>query len=169
MSQSITDLMMEQLEEGGGLPNYEAERISLVSTADNDDSTEVNIDAVGTEASVRIGSAGSVNVEAIGAVNISANGAGGTVGISADTGVTIESAVVGEVSGILLESLTAAISLRGLAIALVDDEDQARVLVSGVGVGFNGVGPSIPEIPAVPLPQDIVDALVALGLVTQAP
>jgi hypothetical protein len=36
-------------------------------------------------------------------------------------------------------------------------------------IGFYGTEPiAVPEVPAAPLPQDIVDALVALGLVTQA-
>lgn len=46
---------------------------------------------------------------------------------------------------------------------------QAEVDGASARLAFNGVTPvAIPEVPAIPVPQDIVDALVALGLVTQA-
>jgi hypothetical protein len=45
-----------------------------------------------------------------------------------------------------------------------------RLNHDGSHVGFYGKAPvTRPEVPAIPLAQDVVDALVALGLITQAP
>lgn len=84
---------------------------------------------------------------ASGAVTISAPQAGGTVAIlgPTETGVRVNA-----------DDVTILVA------------DTTKFAVAADGVGFNGASPSIPEIPAIPLAQDIADVLVALGLATQA-
>ena len=64
------------------------------------------------------------------------------------------------------------ISLNGVAkaISLTADPTTGQINLNAANMGFfDKSNVARPEVPAVPLPQDIVDALVALGLITQAP
>lgn len=61
-----------------------------------------------------------------------------------------------------------ALSAISGVLELFSPNGIARVKINNSGVAFNGGTPSIPEIPATPNAQNIADALVALGLCTQA-
>lgn len=69
-----------------------------------------------------------------------------------------------------VDGTTSLLARNGRArVRLLTDDDGATVEVLGDAIGFFGAEPvAQPEVPAVPTAQDVVDALVALGLVSQA-
>lgn len=72
-------------------------------------------------------------------------------------------ALIRDAAGAYLSAFT----LTGTSF-IVDAAGGPVFRTSAAGAGFNGAAASIPELPATPTAQDIADALVALGLVTQA-
>jgi hypothetical protein len=61
---------------------------------------------------------------------------------------------------------TAGMITLGTAAALVSIQPTGEIAFTGTSFHYTGTG--VPELPAIPIAQDIADALVALGLVTQA-
>lgn len=86
-------------------------------------------------------------------------GGDGTFGIYAEDGLPVEFRTDSDIAGMQFRTNTNA---RGGGNLLID-------MTTAGGLGFFGTtGVARPEVPATPTEQDIVTALVALGLVTQA-
>lgn len=183
--QTLTDAL------GGGsvdLSAYEGESFSLTATAEaitsylksSAENSVLSFEFLGLGSQINLSASQSISMSSgsedetdplgiyfeamLGNFTIKALGDGNTVFIQAaeDTGAVEVSA-----ASLVLSGLVNAQIRSDSTIALVVN-DITKIIADTDGIGFNDAVPSIPELPAVPLAQDVADALVTLGLCTQA-
>jgi hypothetical protein len=117
---------------------------------------------------------GSIAFIGNGRVDIRANG-GNAAGLSVEANGNVNAAS----GGFVVDGATAAVTTQALSVGGDFDAASDSLVFAGDGssgaintftLGFFGATPTAqPVVPAVATPQDIVDALVALGLISQAP
>lgn len=161
------DKDIEEIEGGGGgsadLTNYEGESISLSAaqvialTSDGSD-----IELIATTGGILLEAGNDSDID------INSQGTNGRINLNAQTTLNL---TVADSSGLLEISTSSPLNIASTEnnVNIEALGVDAAVSIESSKLAFFGVSPvERPEIPAVPIAQDLADVLVALGLVTQA-
>lgn len=137
---------------------------SVRATATDGGSADANLSAQspGGSASATTTATGDGGTVARSAIAVDGLAVATTIATASGVGWASVEATSTTTTGTATAGSLASSAMGTAGMSVVADETSARL-------AFNGTTPiPVPELPAIPTPQDIADALVALGLVTQA-